>query len=144
MLAINPFAEISAVLPANAMQIYLVLAVLAVVVGVMLDMIHKGSATYFFANWRKTRGQGAPVDVASIAVKTAVVEVLASGEFCNPRRRVAHLLTMYGFVLYVLSTAVLVFGHPTSAAAAPWPQLWWLGGLMVLANLADIMAAIDG
>ena len=29
MLAINPFADISAALPANAMQIYLVLAVLA-------------------------------------------------------------------------------------------------------------------
>lgn len=134
MFATNPFAAMADQLPANAMQVYIVLAVLAVVAGVLLDMVHKGSATYFFANWRKTRGQGAPVDLPSIAVKTAVVDVLASGEFCNPRRRIAHLLTMYGFVLYVLSTAVMVFGYPNSAAAAPWPQLWWLGGLMVLAG----------
>lgn len=134
MFATNPFAAVAGVLPANAMQVFVTLMALAVVLGTLFDMAHKGSAKYFFANWRKTRGQGAPVDVASIAVKTAVVDVLASGEFCNQRRRLAHLLTMYGFVLYVISTAVLVFAYPTSAAAAPWPQLWWLGGLMLLAG----------
>ena len=49
----------------------------------------------------------------------------------NARRRVAHLLTMYGFVLYVVSTAVMVFCYPTLARLDLWPQLWWLGGLMV-------------
>jgi uncharacterized membrane protein (DUF485 family) len=132
MFAQNPFAALNDVLPANTMQIYVLLMVLAVIVGTLLDMAHKGSAKYFFANWRKTRGQGKPVGVTSIAVKTAVVDVLASGEFCNQRRRIAHLLTMYGFVLYVVSTAVLIFGYPASAAASPWPQLWWLGGLMLL------------
>lgn len=134
MFAQNPFAALNSVLPPSAMQIYLVLMVLAVIAGTLLDMAHKGSATYFFANWRKTRGKGTPVDMASIAVKTAVVDVLASGEFCNPRRRVAHLLTMYGFVLYVISTAVLVFGYPASAAATPWSQFWWLGAAMLLAG----------
>ena len=134
MFTQNPFAALNGVLPPTAMQIYVVLMVLAVIAGTLFDIVHKGSAKYFFANWRKTRGQGAPVGVASIAVKTAVVDVLASGEFCNTRRRIAHLLTMYGFVLYAISTAVLVFGYPTSAAAAPWPQLWWLGGLMLLAG----------
>ena len=133
MFSINPFAQLPAAWPAGAMQTYVVLMVLAVIAGTLLDMLHKGSATYFFAKWRKTRGQGAPVDVASIAVKTAVVDVLASGEFCNPRRRVAHLLTMYGFILYVLTTAVMVFGYPTAATPAPAlvVQLWWLGALMV-------------
>ena len=133
MFSTNPFAHLPAAWPAGAMQVYVVLMVLAVVAGTLLDMVHRGSATYFFAHWRKTRGKGAPVDVASIAVKTAVVDVLASGEFCNPRRRVAHLLTMYGFILYVLSTAVMVFGYPTAATPAPAlvAQLWWLGALMV-------------
>ena len=40
----------------------------------------------------------------SIAVQTAVVDVMASGEFCNARRRIAHLLGMYGFVIYVVAT----------------------------------------
>jgi hypothetical protein len=70
----------------------------------------------------------------SIAVQTAVVDVLASGEFCNARRRVAHLLTMYGFVLYVITTAVMVFAYPTPAIPTPdiVTHLWWIGGLMVL------------
>ncbi|MCP5264873.1 MAG: adenylyl-sulfate reductase [Burkholderiaceae bacterium] len=113
------------------MKTYIVVMVLAVIVGTLLDMAHKGSAKYFFANMRKKRGKGKPVSAGSIAIQTAVVDVLASGEFCNPKRRLAHLLTMYGFILHVVSTVVLVFGYPTSAAAAPWTQLWWLGGLMV-------------
>jgi hypothetical protein len=55
--------------------------------------------------------------------------VLASGEFCNAKRRVAHLLTMYGFVLHAVSTVVMVFGF---SADSMWAHLWWIGGLMVL------------
>ena len=134
MFSSNAFAAVSGSLPAGFMQWYVGLMILAVIVGTILDMIHKGSAKYFFANARKTRAQGKPVDKASIAVKTLAVDVLASGEFCNPRRRVAHLLTMYGFILYVVTTAIMVFVYPTAATPAPAlvPQLWWLGGLMVM------------
>lgn len=136
MFTTNPFAAVAGALPANAMQLFVIAMGLAVLLGTLLDMVHKGSAKYFFAKSRKTRGQGEPVGVASIAVKTAVVDVLASGEFCNPRRRIAHLLTMYGFVLYLVTTATLVFAYPTAATPAPalLVQLWWLGGLMVLAG----------
>ena len=136
MFTSNAFAAVSASLPAGFMQWFVGLMILAVIIGTLLDVVHKGSATYFFANWRKTRGKGAPVDVASIAVKTVVVDVLASGEFCNPRRRIAHLLTMYGFILYVATTAMMVFAYPTAATPTPAlvPLLWWLGGLMVLAG----------
>ena len=130
-MSANPFATLGGVLPASFMQWYVVLMALAVVVGTLYDMAHKGSARYFFDNWRKSKGRSKrPVgggEVVSIAVKTAVVDVLASGEFCNPRRRVAHLLGMYGFVLYVIATVAMVFG----SAASAWPKLWWLGGLMV-------------
>ena len=140
MFSNNPFAALTDTLPAGAMQTYVVLAVLAVVVGVLVDMTHKGSAKYFFANWRKTQAKASkPVsggEMASIAVKTAVVDVLASGEFCNMRRRIAHLLTMYGFVLYVGTTVAMIFGYPTPATPTPAivAQLWWLGGLMVCAG----------
>jgi len=134
MFTINPFAAVASALPANAMQVFVILMALAVLVGTLLDMIHKGSASYFFANWRKSRGKGAPVDVASVAVKTVVVDVLASGEFCNPRRRIAHLLTMYGFVVYLVTTAIMVFGYPSAATPTPalLVQLWWLGAALVL------------
>ena len=36
---------------------------------------------------------------------------------------------MYGFVLFVVSTAVLIFGYATEAQAGIWPILWHLGAL---------------
>jgi len=56
-----------------------------------------------------------------------------SGEFCNARRRIAHLLTMYGFLAYVITTAVMVFCYATPEAPGPaiLPLLWWIGGLLI-------------
>jgi hypothetical protein len=130
MFSINPFAALSATLSPAVMQAYVVVMIVLVVVGTLFEVVHKGSAKYFFLNMRKPKGVQ-PVgggELVSIAVQTAVVDVLASGEFCNARRRIAHLLGMYGFVLYVLATAVLVFDP---AASAIWAQLWWLGGAMI-------------
>ncbi|HYL90817.1 MAG TPA: hypothetical protein VEU32_18865 [Burkholderiales bacterium] len=128
MFTSNPFATLSALSPA-VMQTYVIAMIVLVAAGTIFEMLHKGSAKYFFANARRRNGrQVGGGELVSIAVQTAVVDVLASGEFCNPRRRVAHLLGMYGFVLYLLATIVMVF----NASPAPvWPQLWWLGGLMV-------------
>jgi len=69
--------------------------------------------------------------MASIAVKTVVVDVMASGEFCNQQRRIAHLLGMYGFIAYAVATVVLVFSYATVATPAIWPILWHIGALMV-------------
>jgi hypothetical protein len=135
MFTNNVFAAAAQLLPAGFMQFFLVVMVLAVIAGTLLDVVHKGSAQYFFANWRKSRALGSRRigggELASIAVRTALVDVMASGEFCNPRRRLAHLLTMYGFVIYVVTTAVMVFGDSTPGIV---PLLWWIGGLMILAG----------
>ena len=137
MPSVNPFAIAGASLPAGFLQGFLVLMVLAVVAGTLFDVVHKGSARYFLANMLKARDKGRNIgggELVSIAVQTAIVDVLASGEFCNPKRRLAHLLGMYGFVFYVVATAVMVFGYPASATSTPaiWPALWWIGALMVL------------
>jgi len=132
MFSINPFTTLSAVVPPSVIQGYVVLMVVLVAAGTLFDILHKGSAKYFFDNLRRSKGRGAkPVgggEKAAIAVQTLVVDVLASGEFCNTRRRIAHLLGMYGFVIHVAATVAMVFNP---AAGAIWAQLWWLGGLMV-------------
>lgn len=132
MFTTNPFAGLSASLSPAVMQAYVVVMFILVVAGTLFDVLHKGSARYFFENFRRSKAKGArPVgggELVSIAVQTAVVDVLASGEFCNPRRRIAHLLGMYGFVFYVLATVVLVFDP---SASPLWATLWWLGGLMI-------------
>ncbi len=137
MFTNNPFAGLAASITPAMMQTYVIVMVLLVVAGTLFDIIHKGSAKYFFQNMRqskaKAKKQVGGGELVSIAVQTAVVDVLASGEFCNMRRRIAHLLTMYGFLLYVGTTVLMVFCYPTAATATPAivPQLWWIGGLMV-------------
>jgi hypothetical protein len=136
MFASNPFAELSASIPPAVIQTYVVIMIVLVAAGTLFDIVHKGSARYFFDHWRKSKSKGPQVgggELVSLAVKTGLVDVLASGEFCNARRRVAHLLTMYGFLIYVITTAVMVFGYPTPAAPTPGilPLLWWIGGLMI-------------
>lgn len=135
MIGTNPFAPAMQSLPAGFMEWYLGLMAAAVIVGVLVDITHKGSAKYFFANMKESRAKKGARQVeggelVSIAAQTAVVDVLASGEFCNPRRRIAHLLTMYGFLLYVATTAIMVFGHPVAAGSIV-PVLWWIGALLV-------------
>ena len=137
MFTSNPFAELSASLSPAVMQTYVVLMIVLVAAGTLFDVVHKGSARYFFENWRKSKRKGAKQvdggELVSIAVKTGLVDVLLSGEFCNARRRIAHLLTMYGFLIYVITTGIMVFGYPTPATPTPaiLPQLWWIGGLMI-------------
>lgn len=137
MLTNNPFAELSATIPPVAMKTYVVVMILLVVAGTIFDVIHKKSAKYFFQNMKKETAAGTrPVsggEKVGIAFATAAHDVLASGEFCNPRRRLAHLLTMYGFILFVITTGIMIFCYSASVAAssAIWPVLWHLGALMV-------------
>jgi hypothetical protein len=137
MFMSNPFAELSASVPPAVMQTYVVVMAFLVAGGTLFDIVHKKSATYFFNSWRnstnKAKQQIGGAEMVDIAVRTAVVDVMASGEFCNMRRRVAHLLTMYGFVIYVVTTVIMVFVYPTPAAPTPanLPTLWYIGALMV-------------
>jgi hypothetical protein len=131
MLDFNPFAALSASIPFAVMKGYVLVMIVLVAAGTLFDIVHKGSAKYFFTNWRtpKRSREVGGAELLSIAAKTAVVDVLASGEFCNMKRRIAHLLTMYGFALHIVSTVVMVFNP---AANSAWAHLWWIGGLMVL------------
>lgn len=137
MFSTNPFAELSASISPAVMQTYVVIMIILVAGGTLYDIYHKKSAAYFFNNWRKVKDKGQKEvgggQMVSLAVQTAVVEGLTSGEFCNMRRRIAHLLTMYGFLAYVITTFIMVFWYPTPASATPaiLPLLWYIGGLLV-------------
>ena len=118
------------------MQTYLIIMIILVMGGTLFDVVHKGSAKYFFANFKKSKKQGTPVALGtkiSIALHTFVSGVLTSSEFCNQKRRIAHLLGMYGFVLNVVATFMMVMFYSTPADMTPviWPQIWCIGALMV-------------
>lgn len=132
MFTSNPFAELSAYISDAVVQTFVIVMFVLVAAGTLFDVIHKKSAKYFFEDWRKSKDRGSnPVgsgQIASLAVQTLASEVLTSSEFCSARRRIAHLLTMYGFVGYLVATVVMVFGY---SASDLWPMLWHLGALMV-------------
>ncbi len=134
MIATNPFAELLAFnITPEVMQYYIIAMIILVIGGTILDMIHKKSAQYFFENAKKA-SQGATKTLSggekiSIATKTLVEDVALSGEFCNTKRRIAHLLTMYGFILFVATTAIIIFSTPDSNSILP--QLWHIGAIML-------------
>jgi len=134
----NPFSLLSETLPVSFIQAYVILMFVLVVGGTIIDVVHKKSAEYFFQNAERAKKnakrQLSAGDKSSVLVKTIAEDVLTSGEFCNPNRRMSHLLGMYGFIFFVLSTAVMVFSYPTAGDATPvlWPLLWHLGAAMVV------------
>ncbi|NCF64032.1 MAG: adenylyl-sulfate reductase [Gammaproteobacteria bacterium] len=135
MFTINPFSELTGFISPIAMQLYVVTMVILVVGGTLLDTVHKKSAKYFFKNAEKARAAATRSlsggEKASIAIKTVAEDVLTSAEFCNPRRRVAHLLTMYGFIIFAATTAIMIFGYVGLDTPAILPLLWHIGALML-------------
>ncbi len=136
MFTSNPFATVTDFLSPLAMQVYIVLMILAVVIGTLLDVSHKGSAK-FFAQRREKSMASAKIRLSGSQTLTLAVitiaEAAVSGEFCKWPRRASHLLMMYGFVLHVITTVVMVFVYP-AADSTPviLPTLWTVGALMVL------------
>ena len=136
MFTNNPFAALSDFLPPLVMQVYLVLMTLAVVGGTLVDVHHKGSAKFFAR--RKANSDAAATrrvsggENVSLAIKT-IAEAAVSGEFCKWPRRISHLLMMYGFLLYLITTVVMIFAYPAGPPApAILPTLWTVGALMIL------------
>lgn len=134
----SPFAALPVALPLRAIRAYVVLMALAVLAGVLFDIFEKGNARFFLEHRRQV-GQRARRHPdagmrAWLALKTAA-EAAVSGEFCYAPRRASHLLMMYGFLLYVVTTVLLVFVWPIAAPPLLVP-LWTLGAvLMFLGSL---------
>lgn len=140
MFTTNPFAQLNAASPEiftpGVMQSFVILMVLLVIGGTIFDMMHKKSAKYFFEN-AKRGAKNAKKEVggekAGLLIKTITNEVLTSSEFANTKRRISHLLSMYGFILFVVTTAIMIFAYPTVADNTPsiLPILWHVGAIML-------------
>lgn len=138
MFTSNPFADLAVFLPPIAMQVYIVLMLIAVVLGTLADMLHKSSGKYFAQRQKQAKAAAtrevSSSDKASMLLKTLAVEVATAGEFCNQQRRISHVLMFYGFIFYLVTTVAMVFAYPTHATPTPTliPLLWHIGVVMVL------------
>ncbi len=132
----NPFAGLAQFgITPGMMQIFVILAIIAVVAGILLDVAHKKSAKYFFEHTERMKKlatrQLSSSEKTSMLVQVILNEVLTSSEFHNPKRRIAHLLKMYGFIIFVVSSAVLIFFYPTEQYAGFWGLMWRVGAIML-------------
>lgn len=137
MFTDNPFIPVTDFLSPLFMQVYIVLMIFAVAAGTLFDLYHKSSAKFFVQQRKQSRAaatrQLGGADMAAIATKTLMHDVATFGEFCNRSRRISHVLMFYGFVLYLITTVVMVFAYPADPRTpVVLPLLWNIGALMVL------------
>ena len=108
MIIINPFSELSEFIPSIAMQAFVIMMIILVVAGTVVDMIHKKNVKYFFENAKKAKKQATRTvgigKKTSIVIKTVASDVLTTSELAG-KRRIAHLLGMYGTIIFWIASA---------------------------------------
>ena len=135
MVTVNPFSELAEFLPSIAMQAFVVAMIILVVVGTVVDMIHKKNVKYFFENAKKAKKQATrTVSVGkktSIVLKTVGSDILTTSEL-DGKRRLAHLLGMYGTIIFWVTSVIMIFNYSTPESVTPsiLPLLWHLGAIM--------------
>ena len=134
MFMTNPFDALTSLISVDVMQMYIIVMAILVAGGTILDMMHKKSAKYFFENAEKAKANAKRTvstgEKVGLAVSTVASEVLTSSEFCNTKRRISHLLTMYGFIIFAATSALMIFGCDTIATAT-LAKLWHTGAIML-------------
>ena len=117
----NPFAELATVIPAYVMQYFVVAMVLLILVGVALDMLHKKNVVYFFRNAQKAK-KSAKEELSvgkktTVILQTVVHDIATTSELGMGKRRIAHVLGMYGTILFWIGSAILIFKYSNGAQA---------------------------
>jgi hypothetical protein len=138
MLTINPFSVLSEIITPLSMQVFLITMIGLVILGTLIDIIHKKNVKYFFENAKKakknaTKELGARERVSVIA-KTVVYDIATTSELGAGKRRAAHLLGMYGTILFWIASAVMIFFYSSLSSTTPsvWPIIWHVGAIMTV------------
>tara|TARA_B110000438_G_scaffold290414_1_gene326107 strand:- start:77 stop:877 length:801 start_codon:yes stop_codon:yes gene_type:complete len=136
MININPFSVLADSVSPLFLQGFVILMISSVVIGTLIDIIHKKNVKYFFNNAKKaklsaTRELGTAERV-SIIVKTVVHDIATTAELGAGKRRVAHILGMYGTILFWVASVVMIFCYTSIDSITPniWPILWHIGAIM--------------
>ena len=135
MITINPFFDLSEFIPSIAMQAFVIAMIILMVAGTVIDIIHKKNVKYFFENARKAKKHATKTvstgKKISIVIKTVASDVITTSELAG-KRRIAHLLGMYGTIIFWVTSAIMIFCYSTTESVTPsiLPALWHLGAIM--------------
>ena len=135
MFTTNPFSILTETVPPIALQSFVIVMVALVIIGTLVDIIHKKNVKYFFNNAKKaklsaTRELGTG-ERASVIIKTVVNDIATTAELGAGKRRVAHILGMYGTILFWIASAVMIFCYTSNDSTTPavWPIMWHVGAI---------------
>ena len=135
MFTNNPFAELSLVLPAVIMQYFVIAMILMVIISTALDMIHKKNVIYFFRNAKKAK-KSAKTELSTgkktaVILKTVAQDIATTSELGMGKRRLAHVLGMYGTILFWITSVLLIFNYTDGVTAPNYIAfLWHIGAIM--------------
>ena len=136
MITANPFSLLSGQISPILMQMFVILMFLLLILGTIFDMVHKKNVKYFFQNAKKAKKQ-AKIQLnnsakTSIILKTISNEILTTSELGKGKRRIAHLLGMYGTIIFWITSIVMIFLYSDSNTLTPlvYPIFWHLGAFM--------------
>ncbi len=135
MLSINPFAELSQIIPATFLQLFVIAMVLLIIIGTGLDMLHKKNVVYFFRNALKAK-KSAKKELSAgkktaVILKTVASDIATTSELGFGKRRLAHVLGMYGTILFWIASVVLIFKYSDGVVAPSYiPIIWHVGAIM--------------
>ena len=138
MMTNNPFAVLAESVPSIFLQSFVIIMVAFVIIGTLIDIIHKKNVKYFFNNAKKAK-KNAKIKLTtsqrtSVILKTVAYDIATTSELGRGKRRLAHLLGMYGTILFWIGSVIMIFCYSSSSADTPsfWPIIWHIGGLMTV------------
>ena len=138
MISNNPFSILSETVPAIAMQTFVIVMGLLVVIGTLVDIIHKKNVKYFFENAKKAKKSAKKTlttgEKTTVVFKTIVSDIATASELGAGKRRAAHLLGMYGTILFWIASVIMIFCYtdPSSSTPSIWPIIWHVGAMMTV------------
>ena len=136
MLQTNPFSILAETIHPLAMQSFIIAMVVLIAAGTIIQMIHHKNLTYFFNNAKKAKLSATKElgirEKTSVIAKTAIVDIGTTSELGFGKRRLAHVLGMYGTILFWVSSAVLVFCYTGigKSDSTLWSSLWHVGAIL--------------
>ena len=138
MITKNPFSILAETIPVIAMQSFVIAMGLLVVLGTLVDIIHKKNVKYFFENAKKAKKSASKTltsgEKTSVVLKTIASDIATTSELGAGKRRVAHLLGMYGTILFWIGSVVMIFCYSSPSSNTPlvWPIIWHVGAIMTV------------
>ena len=136
MITNNPFSTLAEIVPSIVMQGFVLAMAVITLIGVLLDILHKKNVKYFFENAKKAK-KNAQVELTTgkrttVILKTIANDIATTSELGWGKRRLAHVLGMYGTIIFWICSAILIFSYSSVGIETPsiLTALWHTGAIL--------------